>query len=54
MNCDSTICCTNYGTGGTAFALYCNADSDDHFYFATAAQITSDGCETLTLFVAST
>lgn len=53
MNCDSTLCCYNTYTGADTIALYCNADTDDHFYFATAAQVASDNCEALTLYVAS-
>ena len=54
MNCDTAICCTNHATGATVFTPYCNGDGDDYFFFATATQITSDGCEALTLNVAFT
>ena len=51
MNCDQTICCYNAALNGVSVGLYCSGDTDDHFYFATANQIASNGCEALSLYV---
>ena len=51
MNCDNTLCCYNAATGANTIAVYCNGDSDDHFYLASSAQASAAGCTPLVLQV---
>ena len=53
MNCDTSLCCYNAATGADTIGLYCDGDSDDHFYFGTADEVSAAGCEVLTLYVAA-
>lgn len=51
MNCDNSLCCYNAATGANTIGIYCNGDTDEHFYLVTAAQAKTQRCTPLTLYV---